>query len=289
MSAPRVNVVLFQPDLPRFSILNSYQEVIDSLVWGLQACGFQTSFLRNAFDPQAINIVFGWIPAFQLGGGERFPPNTILYNLEQFSVGGMRGAPILEAAAAGFQIWEYSAANMPRWAELSPRFPVFHAPVSYAPTLERLPAGLPEDIGMLYVGSLGAKRSEKLHVTVDTPLVSNGLVSLTNVWGNMRDEFISRAQLMLNVSNDNPLMKIYEVVRVSYYIANRKAVLSELVPDNFVEEDLRGVLQFCPPAELGQAAAALLAEPAHRRRYADECYEVFRQRDVRDVVRAYFG
>ena len=289
MSAPRVNVVLFQPDLPRFSILNSYQEVIDSLLWGLQASGFEASFLRNAFDPHAVNIVFGWIPAFQMGGSDRFPPNTILYNLEQFSVAGMRGAPILEEAAARYQIWDYSAANLPHWAELSPRFPVFHAPVSYAPTLERLPTGKPEDIGMLYIGSLGAKRSEKLHTTVDTPVVSNGLVSLTNVWGAMRDEFISRAQLMLNVSNDNPLMKIYEVVRVSYYLANRKAVLSEEVPGNFVEDDLRRVLQFSPPSELGHAAAALLAEPERRLRYADECYQVFRQRDVRAVVRAYFG
>jgi hypothetical protein len=280
-----IHLVLFQPDHPRFAIFNSFQEVIDSLEWGFRALGYDVSVLRNAIGPGR-NIVFGWIPAFQLGSGAALPPDTILFNMEQFANGDMRGAATLEEAAAKFQIWDYSAANLPAWQRLAPRHPVYHAPISYAPTLERLPQ-VAEDIDMLYVGSLAVRRAEKLIATMNAGYSS--LVTLCNVWGAQRDSFIARAKLMLNVSNDDPLLRIFEVVRVSYYLANRKAVLSELSPNQFVEDDLRQVLRFYAMDQLGQGAQELLADDARRRAYADACYDVFRQRDVRDVIRGFFG
>lgn len=281
-----INLVLFQPDHPRFAIFNSFQEVIDSLEWGFRELGYNVRLLRNAVGHQGRNIVFGWIPAFQLGGAANLPPDTILFNMEQFSVGDMRGAASLEEAAAHFQVWDYSAANLPAWQGLAPRYPVYHAPISYAPTLERLPQ-VAEDIDLLYVGSLAVRRAEKLIATMNAGYSS--LVTLCNVWGEQRDSFIARSKLMLNVSNDDPRMRIYEVVRVSYYLANRKAVLSELSPNQFVEADLRQVLRFYEMDKLGEGAQDLLADAARRRAYADACYEVFRQRDVREVIRGFFG
>ncbi|WP_395404454.1 hypothetical protein ACHMW6_35770 [Pseudoduganella sp. UC29_106] len=283
----RINITLFQPDHPRFTVMQAYQEVIDSLVWGFQSLGYPVTTLRNAVDGRAVNIVFGWMPAFAMGGMPEFPPNTILYNLEQVSVGSMKGSKVLEAAAAGFQIWDYSAANVRNWRQLNPRLPVYYAPVSYAPTLDRVPQR-EEEIDLLYIGSLGPKRSEKL-IQMQHERNNVSMVTLANVWGRQRDEFIGRAKILLNVSNENPRFKVFEVARVSYYLANNKAVLCELLPDQDIEPDLQRVLRFAPAAELGDAADMLLADPQLRHRYAQECGEVFRQRDVRQVIRQFFG
>ncbi|WP_317204569.1 hypothetical protein [Janthinobacterium sp.] len=282
----KINLVLFQPDTARYKILDSYLEVIESLRWGLEALGYRCGFMRNRFEHDAVNIFFGWIPALQMGALESIPANSIFYNLEQMAVGSMRGAVLLEQAAARFQIWDYSAANLANWAELNPRFPVYHAPVAYAPTLECVPAGPAEDIDLLYVGSVSPKRAEKLATASSH---NSSLLTLGNVWGAQRDAFIGRAKVLLNVSHDRPAMNIFEVVRVSYYLANRKAVVCESYPGQHVEADMLATLRFAAAADLGEACDALLADAPARAAYAEAGYEMFRQRDVRAVLRGFFN
>jgi hypothetical protein len=284
----RINLVLFRPDHPRWKIANAFQEVIDSLLWGLRDLGYEAAFTVNQLDRRGVNIIFGWIWAYFLDAFDQFPANSILYNLEQFSVGSMRGQPHLEAAAARFQIWDYSLANLPVWQELAPTHPVYYARISFAPSLVRIAPAAVEDIDFLYIGSTGPKRTEKLAAIAGSNQ-RHGLVSLTNVWGGQRDEFIGRAKVLLNVSSEVPSMKIFEVVRVSYYLANRKAVLCELEDGVDIEPDLRQVLRFAATADLGAAADELMLDPARRERYALDCFEVFRQRDVRDVIRRFFA
>lgn len=281
----KINLVLFQPDTPRYKILDSYLEVIESLRWGLCALGYQCEFMRNRFDHGAVNIFFGWIPALQMGALEHIPPNSILYNLEQMAVGSMRGAVLLEQAAARFQIWDYSEANLPNWRELNPRFPVYYAPVSFAPTLVQAAVAAAEDIDLLYVGSLSARRVDKLSAASSH---HSAVVTLSNVWGHQRDAFIGRARVLLNVSHDNPRMNIFEVVRVSYYLANQKAVVCESYPGQQVEADMQATLRFAAADGLGAACDALLADAPLRAAYARDCHEMFRQRDVRAVLRGFF-
>lgn len=283
----KVNLVLFKPNTTRWKILDSYLEVIESLLWGLRACGHDASYMVNKVDFGCVNIVFGWIPAFLQGLQHEFPPDSILFNLEQMMVGAVKGAASLELAAAKFRIWDYSAHNLPAWAELGTTYPVYHAPISYAPTLERIPHAAQEDIDMLYIGSLGPKRAEKL-IMASSGLINPSLVSLSNVWGTQRDEFIGRSKVLLNISNEDPFLNIFEVVRVSYYMANKKAVVCEARERVYVEPDLRAVLRMVEPPLLGPASVQLILDPQMRERYALECYEVFRQRDVRSVIRGYF-
>jgi hypothetical protein len=282
----KIKLVLFKPDIPRFKILDSYLEVMDSLLWGFTSLGHECSMALNAIDNRCINIVFGWIPA--LLNGNVFPPGTILYNLEQFSTQSMRGNRVLEVAAQNYQIWDYSAANIQRWMDLAPRFPVFFAPISYAPSLTRVSAPECEDIDVLYCGSLGAKRAEKI-ISVGNTQRQSSVVTLSNVWGRQRDDFIGRAKLLLNVSNENPLQTIFEIVRVSYYLANRKAVICEQLPSMSSEDDMRSTLFFVTPDQLASTCDEYLEDVGKRRAYAQAGFEVFRQRDVRIVLQSFFG
>jgi len=281
------NLTLFRPEHPRFRIMDCHLEVMHSLQWGFQAAGLDCSLRINQFDPQRTNIVFGWIIAAQMGALQDLPDDTILYNFEQFSERQLAGTG-LATLAERFQIWDYSAANLPSWQACNPRHAPFHAPVSYAPNLRRIAPAAQQDIDLLYIGNGGPGRFAKLgEICSDASRPS--LVTLQNVWAEARDDFIGRSKLMLNLSNDNPLLRIFEVVRVSYYLANCKAVVCEDVPGQHVEDDLRGALLFTPRAKLAETCAGLLQDPAERARVAERGFETFCRRDVRDVIRQFFA
>lgn len=281
----RINLCLYRPGTPRFRILDSYLEVIESLRWGFEALGYDVAFRVNSIDNGALNILFGWIPAFQMGLADQLPKDTILFNMEQFAAGNLRGLQHVERALADFQVWDYSRANIANFAQLAPSKPVYWARTSYAPTLQRI-APAEEDIDLLYIGSLSPRRSEKVQAATGPAQWS--LVTLANVWAEQRDAFIGRSRVLLNVSHENPAMNIFEEVRVSYYLANRKAVVCEEVAGQHVEPDMASTLRFAPAGQLADACHALLEDPAARRVYAEEAHAMFVQRDVRDVIRGFF-
>lgn len=220
--------------------------------------------------------------------GNEFPEGTILYNLKQYSRQSMKGREDLRRAAVRYQIWDYSAANISRWNEINPRFPVYYAPISFAPNLVKIARAGTEDIDILYVGSLGPKRAEKLSAVGSTPN-HNSVISLSNVWGSQRDEFISRSKLLLNISNENANMTIFEIVRVSYYLANKKAVICEIYPQLEIEEDMKNVLKFVEVGNLGSTCDEYINDARKREDYAEACFEAFRQRDVRDVIKNFLN
>jgi len=110
----KFNLTLFRPDHPRFRIMDSHLEVMHSLQWGFQALGMDCTMCINQIDAQRTNIVFGWIIGAQLGALAQLPPDSILYNFEQFSEREIAGTPMAELTQR-FQIWDYSALNLPRW------------------------------------------------------------------------------------------------------------------------------------------------------------------------------
>ncbi len=263
---------------------------MESLRWGFNDLGFPCTVRKNAYEHGAINILFGWMLQVAMGYIDELPANSILFNLEQYSTIDLRGRYVPTVAAERFQIWDYSLANIPRWQELNPKYPPYYARVSYSPTLSRIPYRQNEDIDIVYIGSLDPRRSRSLIASCDS-MNRNSLVSLSSVWGAQRDEFISRAKLLLNISNGDSQFNIFEIVRVSYYLANKKAVVCEL-PDEFdinIEEDMRRVLRMVPMREFGAVCDELVHDHVARKIYAEECYEVFRQRDVRQVIKEFFG
>jgi hypothetical protein len=285
--ARKINLTLFRPDHPRFRIMDSHLEVMDSLKWGFEACGIDCNISINRFDRQRTNIVFGWIIAAQMGGLDEMPDDTILYNFEQFSERAIAGTGLAQLAQR-FQIWDYSAANLPRWQACAPRHAPFHAPISYAPNLQRMAVPAMQDIDLLYVGSCGPVRQAKL-AELSGALYRPALILLQNVWGSTRDDFIARSKVMLNLSEENPMLRIFEIVRVSYYLANHKAVVCDQAGGQHIDADIRAALLFAPRVELPQACERLLQDPVERERWAEQGYEAFRSRDVRQVIRQFFS
>jgi hypothetical protein len=280
-------LIKYNPFYPTVGMMESYNEVIESYIWGFNALGYKVKYLVNGIDPEALNIVFGHSIPCQLGLINSFPKNTIFINLERYSHDPelLINSPIHHVINK-YQVYDYSQRNMATLNALNPRFPVLYAKIAYAPCLEKLPITCNQDIDVLHYGRLTKIRWEAMYKISDMQRNFSGLktVTATNVWGELRDEFIARSKVIFNVGYGD--YNIFEIVRVSYLLANKKAVLCVTNGGNMeIDDDLRdGVLKFCSISEAQKSCMTLVHDDDAREKYVEHCYEVFRRRDIRDVI-----
>jgi hypothetical protein len=275
------HIVKVQPD-PRLHGINGYDEVVETLAWGLAELGFAVSTATNDFAPDKTNIVLGFqmLPEAKL---VRLPETTVLYNFEQ-----MRGVdaghlkPAYRIAAERFRIWDYSRFNMDAWQGLGPRFPVRHVPVGYAPILTRIAEPAEPDIDVLIYGLPGAAR-----LAVFQELCRRGAkcVFVCGLYGAARDGLIARAKLVLNI-HLYEWAGIFEVVRVSYLLANRKAVVANRMANTRIEPDLMDAVVFTPLEALPARCLRLLDDDKARAALAARGFAAMAKRDIRGILAA---
>lgn len=282
----KICLVQYHPYYPKVGMMDAYNEVVDSYHWGFAALGHQIEHRINHFDPDAVNIIFGFSIPMQLGLIESFPGNTIFVNLERYSHRSLADTTAAYVASK-YQIWDYSASNLAAWSAIATRYPVYHARISYAPNLEKIRQDIEQDIDVLYYGKVMSSRFQLLAEITKTrdDLTGLSLATLSNIWGQQRDDLIARAKVVFNPSEGN----IFEIVRVSYLLANKKAVVCTQAPGMEIEDDIRAVLRIVSTDELANACGALADDTKHRVEYANTCYDVFKQRDIREVIRGFFG
>jgi hypothetical protein len=208
---------------PRMHGPHGYREIIESVQWGLEQLGHEVTYSLNAYQSASTNIVFGaqMLPLEVL---KQLPRDTIVYNFVQ-GRGLDRNAvrPEVHFIAEAFSIWDYSAANVDMWKSLGNESPKL-VPVGYAPVLSRIPKAQDQDIEIFFYGSTGQKRLNAFH-----QLSEEGyrVLFASGLYGRARDALIARSKIVLNV-NLIDRSRIFEVVRVSYLLANRKAVVDRV-------------------------------------------------------------
>ena len=227
------------PD-PRMHGLNGYKEVIETVGGDSSNLATAPLYAVNERAAGATNIVFG-AQIMPVAALAELAPGTIIYNFEQLrdvSVERIRGEIRSYAQVPHFTIWDYSAANLPTWRALG-RHDVKIVPVGYAPILSRIPKAARQDIDVLLYGLSGERRLQTFH-----GLSQLGLVTLfvSGLYGAARDELISRAKVVLNI-NLYAQMRIFEIVRVSYLLANKKAVVADLDVNTSIDDDVRDAVQ----------------------------------------------
>jgi hypothetical protein len=279
MPSRRFNIAQLIPD-DRIHGLHGFREVIETIEWGLTELGHIVSRSVNRGVGDGTNILFGF-HALSESAVDALPPDTIVYNFEQMA--GRQVAtfrPAYHAAARRLQIWEYSERNLPMWDELNPARGVVHVPVGWAPVLARIPENVAKDIDVLFYGFPGALR---LGVFDELCRAGAHSVFVCGLYGKSRDSLIARAKLVLNV-NFYESSSIFEVVRVSYLLANAKAVVANANPDMFVESDLRDAVAFASREQLIPACMALLADEPALLRLGERGREIIRKRDIRPIL-----
>jgi hypothetical protein len=262
---------------PRAHGLHSYQEIIDSVVWGLTALGHEVTTAINKLDPAATNIITGFqmlpeqmIPAL--------PPNTIIYHLEQIcGIPPDRLKPTYRAAAARLRIWDYSTRNIDTWLQLGLPHPPTIVPLGYAPVLQRIAKSPVQDIDLLFYGSPTAQR---LQLFNDICYAGVKSVFLYGLYGPTRDGFIARSKLVLHLC----LSRIFEDIRVLYLLSNAKALICDPGPEGGIDADLRDAAAITPIDQIPATCARLAADDAARTDLETRAQQLIQKRDIRPIL-----
>jgi len=118
-------------------------------------------------------------------------------------------------------VWDYSTHNVAALADLG--VVARHVPIGYHRALTRIPARQLEDIDVLFYGSMNDRRAKVITQMGDAGV---GVDAVFGVYGKDRDAMIARSKIVLNMHYYET--NIFEEVRVSYLLANRKFVLAEV-------------------------------------------------------------
>lgn len=202
----------------------------------------------------------------------RLRPGTILYNLEQVEAG-----PWFELGTRDllrrYRVWDYSARNATELERLGlPRPKV--VPIGWSPVLRRIERG-PEDVDVLFYGCVNDRRQ-----AIIDALRQSGLKVevLFGVFGAERDRAIARARIVLNVHHFEA--RVFEIVRVSYLLANGRVVVSERGAARDEEAPFEAGVAFADYDELPRRCLQLLAQPAERERLAQVGPQLMEARPV---------
>jgi hypothetical protein len=211
-------------------------------------------------------------------GAIALPPRVIIYNLEQI----LDGSPWLQPAYIDLlrrhAVWDYSNRNIAALKELGIDHAV-HCGLGYAQELSCIGREA-EDIDVLFVGSMNERRKNVIN-----RLSAAGLkvAALFGVYGRTRDSYIARARVCLNVHFYES--RVFEIVRVSYLLANERCVVSESGNDPELEDPFDGGIAFASYDRLAETCAALIPDTRKRESLARKGFEIFRNMPQAEMLR----
>jgi hypothetical protein len=254
----------------------AFGEVAEALHQGLLALGHD-SVLTNRLDlDERRTIVLGSNLLVQYGLEP--PKNPIFYNLEQLGDDlPWMTMPEFVDLFRRYPHWDYSQANVEYLAALGLPRPTY-VPIGYVPELTRI-APAPEDIDVLFYGALNGRRYGVLRDLHDRGL---RVKWLSGAYGASRDAWIARSKIVLNMHYFEA--KIFAIVRVSYLLANRRAVVCEHSADPTLERDLASGIAFADYDGLVDRCVELVGDERARRELADRGYQAFSARDQAAIL-----
>lgn len=277
MTPDNVAVVRIKP--ANYPHARAFDEIVESLAEGLQQMGCQVSSRENTLIPDIPNILIG---AHLLADAQlaALPSNVVLYNFEQLHRESTWTREAYLKALANRPYWDYSQYNISAIKRLYPLATAEFVPVGYASCLTRLEPAL-EDIDVLFYGSVNERRNR-----VFEQLRRKGIKLHTafGVYGRERDELIRRAKIILNLHYYES--HILEVVRVSYPMANRKAVVCEYGSDTEMHPALSEGLCLSRYEALADSCLGLLANNAARSELGARALGAIRSIPYSDILRS---
>jgi hypothetical protein len=261
---------------PGYPHAAAFREVAEALHHGLRALGHD-SVLGTDLDLRGRqHLILG---ANLLAVARRRPPEgAILYNLEQVQ----EGSPWFDGGLLGLYrrhpLWDYSRLNAEALVRLGVPRPAL-VPVGWVPELERIPAA-EEDLDVLFYGSVNERRRDLL---LELERKGARVHAVCGVYGEERDRLVARSRMVLNVHFYEA--RVFEVVRVSYLLANGRLVVSERGADPEEERPFAAGVAFAPYERLADRCLELLGNPGERRHIASAGQAAMRARPQPDLLR----
>ncbi len=210
------------------------------------------------------------------------PPGSVIYNLEQAQNGSAWMNETYLSLLRRFPVLDYSIRNRQALAGLG-----IHAtllPVGYADGLTRVRHRPHKDSDILFYGSQNERRK-----TVLDALTERGfkVVSLFGAYGTERDDAIGRSRIVLNMHYYEAA--IFEVVRVSYLLANGVCVVTEGSPEDPDLLPFADGMAIAPIDGLVDRCVRLLADDRARDRMAARGFAAMKRRRQSALLAHLFG
>jgi len=269
--AKRISVVIVSP--PGYAHSHAFDEVAECLMLALRELGYTVRILYDQFDRHGLNIIFGANLLRDERVGE-VPNKSIIYNLEQVYPESPWMTKTMLNLFSRFEVWDYSQRNVDMLRAMVPGILAKFVRLGYMPQMTRIPQDIPHDIDVLFYGSLNVRRS-----AVIDALRQRGVrvEAAFGVYGAARDALIARAKIVLNMRLYDS--DIFEIVRVSYLLANRKVVVSEWSEQTDMEADFKEAVALACYDDLVETCMQLLADDAVREALAARGFAVISARD----------
>ncbi|HEY7789829.1 MAG TPA: hypothetical protein VIC33_04910 [Vicinamibacterales bacterium] len=269
-------VIASRPDYPH---VMAFAEIAAGLAQGFEELGFAAAVTQDPGEIEGRAVVLA--PHLVPFTAWQPPPGSILFNLEQAADSSPWFSPAYVALLRAHEVWDYSPGNIEYLSGrgVSGRL----VPIGYASSLSRIPEG-PQDIDVLAYGALSDRR-----VAILDELRRRGakVRRLFDVYGARRDGYIARSRIVLNIHTYEA--RLFEIVRVSYLLANGRCIVSEDGADASLEEPYREAVVFAPYERLVDTTLTMLADPAACARRAAAGRQIFEGRPQREFLRAVVG
>ena len=252
---------------PDYAHSAAFNEVALGLQGGLQELGIHAPVVtrRNRISGKAIVLGANLLPELK---GDRPPPKSILFNLEQITPGSSWLTAAYIKLLRRYAVWDYSQYNIEQLGKMGITG-ITHCPIGFSEKLQRIEPSHEQDIDVLFYGSMNDRRLKILEELVNAGLK---VEVLFGVYGKHRDAVIARSKIVLNI-HYYPA-KIFEIVRISYLLANRVCVVSEDSPaDRALESVQDGIIQ-APYGRLAEKCRELI-DNGMWKIMAEKGFEVF--------------
>jgi hypothetical protein len=256
----------------------AFDEIVEGMAYALHALGVTVDVAFNApLTGGAVNIVIGAHGIPFRRGFPALPKRSIILNLEPPGSLAVQ-TQAYEQLLQSYPVWEYSDKNFElRKSAGQSNFVKFD--IGYTPQLTRIKEAENHDVDVLFYGSVNDRRKQILDRIEAAGLRVHRAFGK---FGAERDEMISRSKIVLNVHYH--LDSIFEIVRCSYLLSNKKAVVCEVGSGTEIPADLRSAVVGCAYEDLVGACVSLARSEDARRRVAERGFELFSKRDQASLI-----
>lgn len=247
-----------------YSHSQAFSHLAIALQSGFRELGHECNITPNYWDAKGTAIVLG---ANLLNVHSYLPENPIIFNLEQITPGSPWLTEGYIELLKKYKVWDYSYNNI---VELS-KFGISasYCGIGYAPELSCIPEPVNQPTDVLMYGSQNERRTK-----IATELSKYCDVSYVfNVYGDELNHMIGRAKIVLNTHFYDS--KVFEIIRCSYLMANRKCIVSEFGEDFDLEQPFYDGICFADYDEIVEKCVMLLKSPDIRHVYENKGFEIF--------------
>lgn len=259
-----------------YSHSQAFSHLAIALQSGFKELGHESDVVTSYWDAKGEkNIVLG---ANLLSVASYLPENPIIFNLEQVTP----GSPWLTIGyielLKKYPVWDYSKNNIAELEKLGVTN-VKYCGIGYAPELTRIPKRIKEETDVLFIGSINERRMKLCNELAKQCDVVVGY----DKYGDELDHLISKAKIVLNLHFYRS--KVFEIVRCSYLLANKKCVVSEFGEDEDLEQPFYSGICFGEYDEIIDKCIMLLKDDEMRKAYEEKGYENFKEMKQSDFLK----